>query len=137
MVKDIVRDILVLKRRSEPCTKDDRQLFRDLEDTLAANSERCVGIAANMIGVHKTALAAFIGDEIVVMVNPVITDRSKQVYEVQEGCLSLDGERTAKRYEAITVEFCDKKFKRRKKTFKGFEAQIIQHEMDHFEGIII
>ena len=137
MVREIVHDIIILQRPSVHCTKDDRQLFKDMEDTLAANSERCVGIAANMIGVHKTALAAYIGGEIVIMVNPVITDHSKQVYEVQEGCLSLTGERTAKRFEAITVEYCDKKFKRRKKTFSGFEAQIIQHEMDHFEGTLI
>ena len=137
MVKEIVRDIIILKRPSVPCTKDDRQLFKDMEDTLAANAERCAGLAANMIGVHKTALAAFIGGEIVIMVNPVMTDRSKQVYEAQEGCLSLTGERSAKRYEAITVEYRDKRFKLRKKTFRGFEAQVIQHEMDHFEGIII
>ena len=137
MVRDIVTDILVLKRPSEPCTKDDRQLFKDMEDTLAANADRCAGMAANMIGVHKTALAAFLGGEIVVMVNPVITDRSKQVNEVTEGCLSLTGERPAKRFETITVEYCDKSFKRRKKTFRGFEAQVIQHEMDHFAGIII
>ena len=137
MVREIVKDVLVLGRHSEPCTKNDRQLFKDMEDTLAAHADGCVGIAANMIGVHKTALAAFIGDEIVIMVNPVITDRSKQVYETEEGCLSLTGVRQTTRYEAITVEYRDKKFKLHKKTFRGFEAQIIQHEMDHFEGKII
>ncbi|MBP3272014.1 MAG: peptide deformylase [Ruminococcus sp.] len=137
MVKDIVTDILILKRKSVPADKDDRQLFTDLCDTLAANSDRCVGMAANMIGVHKTVLAAQIGNSVTLMVNPVITDHSKDMYEVSEGCLSLTGERTTKRWQVITVEYLDKNFKKKKKTLRGFEAQIVQHEMDHFEGIII
>ena len=90
-----------------------------------------------MIGVHKTVLAAQIGNSVTLMVNPVITDHSKDMYEVSEGCLSLTGERTTKRWQVITVEYLDKNFKKKKKTLRGFEAQIVQHEMDHFEGIII
>ena len=137
MVKDIVTDILILKRRSVPADKDDAQLFTDLCDTLQANSDRCVGMAANMIGVHKTVLAAMLGNTVTLMINPVITDHSKDMYEVSEGCLSLTGERPAKRYKVITVEYLDKNFRKKKKTLRGFDAQIIQHEMDHFEGIII
>lgn len=137
MVREIVRDVLVLGRKSEPATKDDTPVIRDLLDTLAANSDRCVGLAANMIGVHKTILAAAIGGKHIAMVNPKITDRSKDTYETEEGCLSLDGVRPVKRYQFITVEYLDNRFKRKKQTFKGFEAQIIQHEMDHFEGKII
>ena len=137
MVREIVRDVLVLGRKSEPATKDDMQVVRDLLDTLAANSDRCVGLAANMIGVHKTILAAAIGGKHVAMINPKITDHSKDEYETEEGCLSLDGVRPVKRYSIITVEYLDSKFKRKKQTFRGFDAQIIQHEMDHFEGKII
>ncbi|MCR5110294.1 MAG: peptide deformylase [Ruminococcus sp.] len=137
MVREIVRDVLVLGRRSEPATKEDMPVVRDMLDTLAANSDRCVGMAANMIGVHKTILVAAIGGKQIAMVNPKMTDHSKEVYETEEGCLSLDGVRPVKRYQFVTVEYLDHRFKRKKQTFRGFEAQIIQHEMDHFEGKII
>lgn len=137
MVREIVRDVLVLGRRSEPATKEDMSVVRDMLDTLAANSDRCVGMAANMIGVHKTILVAVIGGKQIAMVNPKMTDHSKEVYETEEGCLSLDGVRSVKRYQFVTVEYLDHRFKRKKQTFRGFEAQIIQHEMDHFEGKII
>ena len=137
MVREIVRDVLVLRRRSEPATKEDMPVVRDMLDTLAANSDRCVGMAANMIGVHKTILVAAIGGKHIAMVNPKMTDHSKEVYETEEGCLSLDGVRPVKRYQFVTVEYLDHRFKRKKQTFRGFEAQIIQHEMDHFEGKII
>ena len=137
MVREIVRDVLVLGRRSEPATKEDMPVVRDLLDTLAANSDRCVGMAANMIGVHKTILAATVGGKHIAMVNPKIIDRSKELFDTEEGCLSLDGVRHVKRYQFVTVEFLDHRFKRKKQTFRGFEAQIIQHEMDHFEGKII
>ena len=106
-------------------------------DTIEANSERCVGMAANMIGVRKTILVALIGKEYLIMVNPKIVDHSKSCYDTEEGCLSLPGQRPAKRYRIIVVEYWDKKFKKKKQTFKDFEAQIIQHEMDHFDGILI
>ena len=137
MIKDIVRDEAVLSIKSEPATRADMQTVRDLLDTVEANSERCVGMAANMIGVHKTILVALIGDEYVAMINPVIVDRSKETYETEEGCLSLSGVRSVPRYKTIAVEYLDKKFKRRRGIFRDYEAEIIQHEIDHFSGIII
>ena len=94
-------------------------------------------MAANMIGERKTILVAQAGKDYLVMVNPKIVDHSKQCYETEESCLSLTGQRPVKRYSVIVVEYLDRKFKRKKQTFRDFEAQIIQHEMDHFEGIII
>lgn len=137
MIKDIVRDEAVLAVKSEPATKADMQTVRDLLDTVKANEERCVGMAANMIGVHKTILVALISDEYTAMINPVIVDRSKETYETEEGCLSLNGVRPVKRHRIITVEYLDRKFKRRRGIFRDFEAEIIQHEIDHFSGIII
>lgn len=137
MVRDIVKDESVLSVRSEPATRADMQTVRDLLDTVRANEERCVGMAANMIGVHKTVLVALIGDEYVAMINPVIVDRSKETYDTEEGCLSLSGVRSVTRHRIITVEYLDRKFKRRRGIFRDFEAEIIQHEMDHFEGKII
>ncbi len=137
MEREIIKDIVLLSQKSVPATRDDMQTVRDLLDTLKANSERCVGLAANMIGVHKTILAATIGDEDIVMINPKIVDKSKETYETEEACLSLTGVRKVTRHTMITVEYSDRKFKRRKQTFRDFDAEIIQHEMDHFEGIII
>ncbi|WP_303804580.1 peptide deformylase [Ruminococcus flavefaciens] len=137
MVKDIVKDESVLSIKSEPATKADMQAVRDLLDTVKANEERCVGMAANMIGVHKTILVALIGDEYIAMINPKIVDKSKETYDTEEGCLSLSGVRPVTRHRIITVEYMDKKFKRRRDIFRDFEAEIIQHEIDHFSGIII
>ena len=137
MVKDIVKDEAVLSIKSEPATKADIQVVRDLLDTVKANEERCVGMAANMIGVHKTILVALIGDEYIAMINPKIVDKSKETYNTEEGCLSLSGVRPVTRHRIITVEYMDKKFKRRRDIFRDFEAEIIQHEIDHFSGIII
>lgn len=113
------------------------QAVRDLLDTVKANEERCVGMAANMIGVHKAILVALIGDEYIAMINPKIVDKSKETYDTEEGCLSLSGVRPVTRHRIITVEYMDKKFKRRRDIFRDFEAEIIQHEIDHFSGIII
>lgn len=137
MVRDIVRDEAVLAIKSEPATKADMQTVRDLLDTVKANEERCVGMAANMIGVHKTILVALIGDEYIAMINPKIVDKSRETYETEEGCLSLNGVRPVTRHRIITVEYLDRKFKRRCGIFRDFEAEIIQHEIDHFSGIII
>ena len=137
MVREIVTDMFFLGQKSEPATKDDLQAVTDLLDTVKANADRCVGMAANMIGVRKTILVALIGKEYVVMINPKIVDKTKLSYETEEGCLSLSGVRPAKRHKAITVEYLDRKWKKKKQTFRDFEAQIIQHEIDHFEGIII
>lgn len=137
MVREIVTDMFFLGQKSEPATKDDLQTVTDLLDTVKANSDRCVGMAANMIGIRKTILVALIGKEYVVMINPKIVDKTKLSYETEEGCLSLEGVRPTKRHKAITVEYLDRKWKKKKQTFRDFEAQIIQHEIDHFEGIII
>ncbi|MGN0586881.1 MAG: peptide deformylase [Oscillospiraceae bacterium] len=137
MVKEIVKDPLVLKIKSTPADRSDIQTVRDLLDTVKANSDRCAGMAANMIGVHKTILVALVGNEYIAMINPKITDRYKETYETEEGCLSLTGTRPVKRHSIITVEYLDKSFKRKKRVFRGYEAEIIQHEIDHFDGILI
>ena len=137
MIQPIMRDIAFLKQKSLPATQADRQVALDLLDTLKAHESECVGMAANMIGERKTILVAQAGKDYLVMVNPKIVDHSRQCYETEESCLSLTGQRPVKRYSVIVVEYLDRKFKRKKQTFRDFEAQIIQHEMDHFEGIII
>ena len=136
MVREVVHDPMVLARPSVPATAMDMQVAVDLMDTLAANAERCVGMAANMIGVHKRILVFSAGPFNVVMFNPVIVKKSGE-YEAEEGCLSLPGVRKAKRYKVIDVEYQDMSFKKKKGAFRDFTAQIIQHEMDHFEGILI
>ncbi len=137
MIREIVKDTFFLSQKSEPATRQDLPVVQDLLDTIRANADRCVGMAANMIGERKTILAAQIGKDYLVMINPKIVDHSKQCYETEESCLSLTGQRPVKRYSVIVVEYLDRKFKRKKQTFRDFEAQIIQHEMDHFEGILI
>ena len=137
MIREIVKDTFFLSQKSELATRQDLPVVQDLLDTICANADRCVGMAANMIGERKTILAAQIGKDYHVMINPKIVDHSKQCYETEESCLSLTGQRPVKRYSVIVVEYLDRKFKRKKQTFRDFEAQIIQHEMDHFEGIII
>ena len=137
MVKDIVKDEAVLSIKSEPATKADMQTVWDLLDTVKANEERCVGMAANMIGVSRRILAASIGGKTLVMINPVITDRSSQTYETEEDCLSLMFSHKTVRHQIITVEYLNRSFKKKRGIFRGFEAQIIQHEMDHFEGILV
>ena len=132
MIREIVKDTFFLSQKSEPATRQDQPVIQDLLDTVRANADRCVGMAANMIGERKTILVAQAGKDYLVMVNPKIVDHSKQCYETEESCLSLTGQRPV-----IVVEYLDRKFKRKKQTFRDFEAQIIQHEMDHFEGIII
>lgn len=137
MVREIVTDMFFLSQKSATATKDDIQIAKDLLDTVKANADRCVGMAANMIGEQKTILVALTGKEYTVMINPKIVDKTKLTYETEEGCLSLSGVRPTTRYKAITVEYLDMKWKKKKQTFKDYEAQIIQHEMDHFDGIII
>ncbi|MBL4931838.1 peptide deformylase [Clostridium paridis] len=136
MIKPIVKDILFLGQKSEEATKNDIGVIDDLIDTLRANLENCVGLAGNMIGVKKRILVFTVGGFIVPMINPVILKKEKP-YETEESCLSLIGFRKAKRYEMIEVEYFDRNFKKQKQVFTGFTAQIIQHEMDHFDGIII
>lgn len=136
MVKKIVRNIMFLKKKSIEATEDDKQIITDLEDTLRANTDNCVGLAANMIGYNKRIIIVSLGFANMVMINPVIVGK-KGEYETEEGCLSLDGERKTKRYEEILVEYYNKNFEKKSQKFTGYVAQIIQHECDHLEGIII
>ena len=136
MVKQIIKDVFIFKK-AELATKDDLQTAIDLQDTLRANADICVGMAANMIGVNKRIIAFSVGPIIITMINPIITKKSKDTYETEEGCLSLPGTRKATRYSEIEVEYLDMNFKKCKQKYTGFPAQIIQHEIDHCDGIII
>lgn len=136
MIRPIVRDELFLKQKSEPATGKDLSVITDLIDTLKANEKNCVGMAANMIGVKKRIIVIRIGIAVIPMVNPVII-KQEDPYETQESCLSLTGVRRTRRYGTIEVEYEDQEFRKRKQIFKGFTAQIIQHEVDHCNGIII
>lgn len=136
MVRQICRDVIVLGRKSVPATMADMPVADDLMDTLRANADRCVGLAANMIGVNKRIIVFVIGPMNIPMINPVITKRTGP-YDAEESCLSLDGARQTIRYNSIEVEFLDRNFKQQKQRFTGFTAQIIQHEIDHCDGILI
>ncbi|MDO4383823.1 MAG: peptide deformylase [Eubacteriales bacterium] len=136
MVKEIMKDPLFLTQKSEPATQADISVGRDLMDTLAAHREGCVGMAANMIGVRKNIIIVNRGMVDQVMFNPVILSK-KNSYDTEEGCLSLVGVRKTTRYEEITVEFRDFAWKLQRQTFIGWTAQIVQHEIDHCNGILI
>lgn len=136
MIREIVRDEEFLGRKSDTASFMDMAVAQDLLDTLAAHSDRCVGLAANMIGVRKRIIAVNLGPVNVAMFNPVIVKKSGK-YMTEEGCLSLEGERMTARYQKIVVEYQDMNFKKQRQTFTDFPAQIIQHEIDHCEGIII
>ncbi|MDD4689669.1 MAG: peptide deformylase [Eubacteriales bacterium] len=136
MIKQIIKDIFIFKK-AELATKDDLQTAIDLTDTLRANSEICVGMAANMIGVNKRIIAFWVGPIVMTMINPVIVKKSKENYEADEGCLSLPGTRKTTRYQEIEVEYYDMNFNKHRRSYSGFPAQIIQHEIDHCDGIVI
>ncbi len=136
MIKPICRDVLLLGQKSEPATKEDMQVVRDLLDTLKANETRCVGMAANMIGVKKRIIAVNAGFMNVAMINPVIVKKAG-AYKTEEGCLSLTGVRKTTRYENIEVEYLDMNWVKQRQKYSGWIAQIIQHECDHLEGIIV
>lgn len=136
MVKQIVRDIFFLGQPSEPATQADLSVGRDLLDTLQANREVCVGMAANMIGVKKNIIIVNMGLIDVVMFNPVIISRRGR-YETEEGCLSLEGVRKTTRYQEIEVEYYDSSWKKQRQKLSGWTAQIAQHEIDHLSGKII
>lgn len=136
MIKQIIKDIFIFKK-AEPATKDDLQVAIDLADTLRANADICVGMAANMIGVNKRIIAFSVGPIVMTMLNPVIVKKSKETYEADEGCLSLPGTRKTVRYQGIEVEYLDMNFKKHRQAYSGFPAQIIQHEIDHCDGIVI
>ena len=136
MIRPIVKDIMFLGQKSEPATKDDLQTAKDLQDTLAAHRDGCVGMAANMIGYKKRIIIVSMGFMDVVMFNPEIVKQSGP-YETEEGCLSLTGTRKTTRYQKITVKYQDTNFRSHTQEYSGWIAQIIQHECDHMEGVII
>ena len=136
MVREIMRDETFLAQRAEPAAPEDLPVAQNLMDTLVAHKGRCVGMAANMIGVNKRIIVFDNEGEYMVMFNPEIIKKSGP-YQTEEGCLSLSGVRTAKRWRSIKVQYQNEKFQTRFKTFTGWTAQIIQHEIDHCEGILI
>lgn len=136
MIKPIIHDTFFLSRKSEPATAADLAIARDLRDTLAAHRSECVGMAANMIGSSKRIIIVSVGMFDMVMLNPVIVKKSG-AFETEEGCLSLSGVRKTTRYEKITVKYQDERMKPHTQEFTGWTAQIIQHECDHLEGILI
>lgn len=136
MIREIMKDTEFLSQKAEPAALEDLPIAADLLETLEAHKEGCVGMAANMIGVNKRIIAFDNEGAYMVMFNPEIIKRSSP-YEAQEGCLSLSGVRKAKRWKSIKVQYQNEKFQVRYKTFTGWTAQIIQHEIDHCEGILI
>ena len=137
MVKEIVHDPILLARKSVPASREDLPVAQDLLDTLTANKDACVGMAANMIGVLKRVIVFDNEGSYMVMLNPEIISCSG-LYETEEGCLSLlGGPRKTKRYQKIKVKYQNLDFQTRLKTFTGWPAQIIQHEIDHCNGILI
>ena len=137
MIQPIIHDPILLSRKSVPAVKEDLQTAQDLLDTLAAHKEECVGMAANMIGIYKRIIAFDCDGTYMVMLNPEIVSTSGE-YETQEGCLSLlGGPRKTKRFQKIKVKYQNTALQTRLKTFTGWTAQIIQHEIDHCNGILI
>ena len=136
MVRPVMKDVFFLNQNSEPAMEADKQVVQDLLDTLKANEDGCVGMAANMIGVNKRIIAVSMGFANIAMINPVIVKQSGP-YETEEGCLSLIGVRKTTRYKDIEVEYQDTNFKKQRQKYSGWIAQIIQHEIDHCDGIVI
>ncbi len=136
MVREIMRDPMFLAQKSADATEKDRQVVTDLLDTLRANQDRCVGMAANMIGVRKNIIVVAVGPIQFAMINPVITKKSG-AYQAEEGCLSLSGVRNCTRYKEIEVDYLDQNFKKQHGKYAGWTAQIIQHEVDHCMGVLI
>ena len=136
MIRDICKDEAFLAQRAEPATPEDRAIARDLLETLEHHKNGCVGMAANMIGINKRIIAFDNEGSYMVMFNPEIIKKAEP-YNAEEGCLSLSGTRPAKRWKTIKVRWQNEDFQQRLKTFHGWTAQIIQHEIDHCEGIII
>ena len=136
MVREIMRDEAFLSQKAEPATLEDLPVAQDLLDTLTAHKDGCVGMAANMIGVCKRIIVFDNEGKYMVMFNPEIIKKSGP-YEAEEGCLSHTGTRKAKRWQSIKVQYQNEQFQIRFKTFTGWTAQIIQHEIDHCEGVLI
>ena len=136
MIRPIMKDVIFLSQKAESATKKDRAIGLDLLDTLKAHQEECVGMAANMIGEKKAIIVCTLNNRNVLMYNPEIIKRSSP-FETEEGCLSLTGLRKCTRYKEIEVVYLDESFRKKKAKFTGWDAQIIQHECDHLQGIII
>ena len=136
MVREIMQDEVFLSQKADPATLEDLAVAQDLLDTLTAHKDGCVGMAANMIGVCKRIIVFDNEGKYMVMFNPEIIKKSGP-YEAEEGCLSLTGTRKAKRWQSIKVQYQNEQFQTRFKTFTGWTAQIIQHEIDHCEGVLI
>ena len=136
MIREIIHDPVFLKQKSLEATAEDLPIAEDLIDTLQANLDRCVGMAANMIGERRRIIAIARGPIIVAMLNPKIISRSGE-YETEEGCLSLEGVRKTKRYRIIRLSWQDMRMRKHTGTLEGFPAQIVQHEIDHCNGILI
>ena len=136
MICEICKDEVFLAQAGEPAGADDLAVAQDLLDTLHAHKDGCVGMAANMLGVNKRIIAFESDGEYMVMFNPVIV-RQSGAYEAQEGCLSLSGVRKTRRYRTIKVQWQNEKLQTRLRTFSGFTAEIIQHEIDHCQGVLI
>lgn len=137
MVREIVKDIEVLQKPLKTANKSDSHIIRDLLDTAEAHTEGCLGLAANQIGYDKRIIVVKMGERFVPMINPIITQKSKETYEAEEGCLSLDGMRIVKRHSQIWVTWLDEKFKSHKSLMFGLTAEIVQHEVDHCNGKLI
>lgn len=136
MIKDIVKDQFFLSQKSSEVAHEDLHIIEDLKDTLTFHREHCVGMAANMIGYQKRMMIVNDEGQFLILINPSLIQKQGS-YQTQEGCLSLEGVRDTKRYQKIKVDYFDENMKHRIKTFTGYTAQIIQHELDHFEGILI
>ena len=136
MIKKITRDPMFLAQKSVDATEADKQVITDLLDTLRANLDHCVGMAANMIGVSKNIIVVAVGPFQFAMINPVIAKKTG-AFQTEEGCLSLDGVRPCTRYKEIEVDYLDTNFKKQHGKYTGWTAQIIQHEIDHCNGIVI
>lgn len=134
--QNIIHNQLTLSLKSAPATSTDLTIAQDLRDTLLANKDKAAGLAANMIGQNKRIIALFIGPLPIVMLNPVITSSSGE-YLTQEGCLSLTGQRSTKRFKNITVQYQNENLEIHKQEFSDFTAEVIQHEIDHCNGILI
>lgn len=137
MIKAIIKDHFLLQQKSLPASREDLDIIQDLIDTFQFHRKTCLGMAANMIGCFKTMMIVADNDQDLILINPEIIDHSTVTYETAEGCLCHGDVHHVKRYAQIKVVYCDKQFKKRIKTFRGLTAQIIQHELDHFEGKLI
>lgn len=137
MVRPIVKDRFLLSQKSSPAGKEDLQTAQDLVETIAAHAEECVGMAANMIGVLKRMIVFQENNRYVVMLNPVVRWQSPETYDTNEGCLCHEGAKDVTRHEEIEVEFLDLRMRKCRVRYSGITAEIIQHELDHLEGILI